>query len=638
MKIGAIAGSGMLLLFTLKFILKIKNHKAPNRVKINIKENPALKEFVDQICKKTRAPKPKAVYMDPDVNAYVSYSNMWLSLFLPIRKELTIGLGLVSCLNLSEFKAVIAHEFGHFAQRSMKIGSYIVTANTIIHDMIFTRDKWDNTLEGWKNSGSSIALVAFLMMPVIWIIRQILNLFYQFLNIMYSSLSREMEFNADKVAVSVAGSDAIVSGLWKLNHGFATWNTTLDNAYLAAQKELYVKNLYSHNHQALNRLKEEKNHILENLPEHPRGGKQFFNSSENSEVSMYASHPPNDMRQENAKSPYIACEQDDRSPWVLFDDPKARQEEMTFVIYNQYLGKKPDTYTTEEEFESFIRAESQGNELMEEYSNTFTNRFFRIPEIDSLRETLIQSSENPKAVLDRLKQQLSELMKPVAEIEALLEKLQQIAQGTSKEKFIVYNEKKYGKNRLQEIYELLMKDREGIFEENFKEWDSELCRLHYTLATETGNTSELLNFYKQHQTFNEVYKEVIGVRNQIVEKLNKLQARGQVPIEEIHLFSDDIYHYIDDLNVKIKSLNEINFIPLPNIDSIEELKGAIVTNGEFKQEKRSIFENGGFDRIMQTIESALLHCQRIDQKSVIKILEFHRQLFKEYEHKINETI
>ncbi|MGB5980858.1 MAG: M48 family metalloprotease [Nonlabens sp.] len=137
LKIGAIAGAGMLIVFTVKFIFKLKNTQPVNRIKIDLESNPKLKHFVMQICKETGAPQPKNVYADPDVNAYVSYTNMWMSLFLPTRKNLTIGLGLVSCLNLSEFKAVIAHEFGHFSQRSTKIGSYIISANTIIHDMIY---------------------------------------------------------------------------------------------------------------------------------------------------------------------------------------------------------------------------------------------------------------------------------------------------------------------------------------------------------------------------------------------------------------------------------------------------------------------------------------------------------------------
>jgi Zn-dependent protease with chaperone function len=85
---------------------------------------------------------------------------MWLNLFLPVKKELTVGLGLISCLNLSEFKAVLSHEFGHFAQSSMKIGSYIISANTIIHDLIYSRDKWDDILDQWRASDLRLSVAA----------------------------------------------------------------------------------------------------------------------------------------------------------------------------------------------------------------------------------------------------------------------------------------------------------------------------------------------------------------------------------------------------------------------------------------------------------------------------------------------
>jgi Zn-dependent protease with chaperone function len=64
---------------------------------------------------------------------------------------------------------------------------------------------------------------------------------------MYSLLSREMEFNADKVAVSTYGSDAIISALWKLDSGFEKLNTTLNKAFLASKKKIFIKNLYIQN-------------------------------------------------------------------------------------------------------------------------------------------------------------------------------------------------------------------------------------------------------------------------------------------------------------------------------------------------------------------------------------------------------
>lgn len=177
-KIGAIGGSIMLFFFTLKFIFKIKNHQPENRIKLDKNQNPRLWSFVDKICEETGAPKPRHIYVDPDVNAYVSYSNSWLSLIWPVKKDLTIGLGLVSCLNLSEFKAIVSHEFGHFAQRSMTIGSYIMSANIIIQDMIFGRDKWDDALDNWRSMDFRISFAAWIITPVIWVIRQILNLLF----------------------------------------------------------------------------------------------------------------------------------------------------------------------------------------------------------------------------------------------------------------------------------------------------------------------------------------------------------------------------------------------------------------------------------------------------------------------------
>jgi len=137
----------------------------------------------------------------------------------------------------------------------MKIGSYINSANTIIHDMIYSRDKWDDILEQWRASDLRLSAAAWAITPLIWIIRQVLALFYQFLNIMYSSFSREMEFNADKVAVSTSGSDAIISALWKLDSGFENWNITLNNAFLASKKKIFVNNLYLHNSLALKEIK-----------------------------------------------------------------------------------------------------------------------------------------------------------------------------------------------------------------------------------------------------------------------------------------------------------------------------------------------------------------------------------------------
>lgn len=621
LKFGAIAGSIMLFIFTFKFIFKLKNHPINNRIKLQKKEHAEIWEFVYQICKETGAPKPKNIYVDPDVNAYVAYSNLWLSLFFPVRKELTVGLGLVNCLNLSEFKAVISHEFGHFSQRSMTIGSYIITANNIIYDMIFSRDKWDELLAKWQSLDFRLSFAAYALLPMIWLIRQLLNLFFQLLNVLYSSLSREMEFNADKVAVKTSGSEAIISGLWKLDYGFETWNKTLNNAYLASQKQMFVKNLYIHNTNRISEISDVVKHKLKNLPNDDRGGKLFFSISENSKVGMYASHPANDKREENAKRPFIHCESDERSPWILFPNKESIQEDLSKLIYKLYWNKSPETYATEAQFEEFIREELKGESLQNEYENTFVNRFVTIPDEAILKE----NKENTKKEED-LKMSLTDLMEPIKILNTKIETLQAMSQGTTKIKEVKYEEMTFNKKNLDKGFNKMIDDREKILNENFKEWDKDFFSFYYVLANKQNKEAELLRLYNQHQLIVKFYRKVVNTRATIFNKLQRLQQSEEVSESHVVNFSSEIREMLNDLNKEINVFSNSNFVPLTNIANVDELKLAIIEGGRFTINEGNIFKNGGFDKVVSQLEIAPMNCQRIDQKSINTILLFHQEL------------
>ena len=626
MKVGAIAGAAMLFVFTLKFIFKLKNHKPNNRIMMAKDENPVLWNFIEQICIETGAPRPKNIYVDPDVNAYVAYSNMWLSLFLPVRKELTIGMGLTDCLNLSEFKAVISHEFGHFAQRSMKIGSYIISANTIIHDMIFERDKWDDILDQWRASDIRLSAAAWIVTPMIWVIRQMLNLFYQFLNVMYSSLSREMEFNADKVAVKTSGSDAIISALWKLDAGSAAWNGTVNYGILAAKKNVFVKNLYANNALAIQRDATEQKNCLNELPEDTRGGKRYFSGSEHSKTGMYASHPPNDKREDSAKIPYIFCDIDERSPWILFGQKEELQKEMTLLLYHMYLDKKPGEWEDTEVLEHFIKSETQGADLAKEYENTFSNRVLQIPNEQKLTEE-IQKIDVPNSVnLNTLKSELKKLMKPINEIESLMVKAQEIAQGTTKEKSFSFKGVEYTKKTLENGYNFLLNKREEHFNQSFETWDTSFCAFFLSLARDKGDGQELKSLYHQHKVLSFLYRSITGTKNTVYNRVVELQSNGEITKEQLHSLTASVKQSFDKLNEELNELDKLNFVKMPNIASVEELKEALVENGQFKKEHGLIFENGGFQQMMEQLETTIYNCQRIDQKSINCILILHKKL------------
>lgn len=629
LKIGAIAGAGMLFLFALKFVFKLKNNSPKNRVKLKKSENPELWEFILQICKETGAPKPKNIYVDPDVNAYVAYANPWLSLFLPIRKELTIGMALAENVNLSEFKAIMTHEFGHFAQRSMRIGSYVMTANTIIHDMIFTRDRWDNILAEWRSSDIRLSAAAWAISPVIWLIRQLLNLFYQLLNIMYSSLSREMEFNADKYAVSTTGSDPIVSGLWKLDTAFKHWGEQINLLYLACQKNITPKNIYAHFHLISKKTSLEFQHLYQALPSSNLGGKQFFNHQVNSAVGMYASHPPNNLREANAKTPYISCETDDRSPLVLFGSLAQLQEDLTALIYEQYLNKKPNEYSEFAQFEAFKASELQHNHLHEAYEKTFEQRFLTIPIDLEIKAALVDLSNVPQGISE-MKLSLSQLMSPIVKLDELMIEIQKMARGESKNKSITYKGVKYGKKELQKAFNLITQEKEEQLNTTFIAWDKQFCEFHYAIAKTIQKEDNLLALYHQHKMMVQIFRTVLDGNKSIMQKLTYLQSKGEVQPSELTEYQEEINEHLSKFNQAINSDRLAHFIPLPNIESHEAYKKSIVENGQFAAATGKIFENGQFDLTLQAIQTAINHLQRIDLASVGTILHEHHQLLEEY--------
>jgi Zn-dependent protease with chaperone function len=626
LKISSIVGSMALFVFALKFVFKLKNHVPINRIKLTSQKQPEIWKFVNQICDETGSPRPKSIYIDPDVNAYVKYSNTWLSLFLPVSKELTIGTGIINGLNLSEFKAVISHEFGHFSQKSMRIGSYIMSANTIIHDMIFTRDAWDTFLENWKATDIRLSFGAWILTPIVWGIRQILALFYQLLNFMYSSLSREMEFNADKVAVQTSGSEAIVSALWKLNDAHDIWSKTLKHAYQASQKKLFSSNLYLHHQEALSEYMPIQEEKIQALPQHTLGGKQFFSGSEFSKVSMYASHPSNDLRELSAKTPFVACLADERSPWILFKDQEQLQQDMTKLVYTQYLDLKPENPKSTDEFKHFIQLEVKSNQLLSEYENTFEHRFFTIfPEIEY--ENMI--SDLPilkKTDFDELKQELKKLHEPLHHIDAKLIQAQELAMGTTKLKTLEYNGITYTKKNIENAFQFLISEKNRIINETFPEWDKKFAAYHLSLANQLDKKNLLWGYYQQHENINELYKLVLGVKSELYEKFEKLKSLEQVLPSDLNTYSIQAQTYFKQLNDKISSWNSDLFIPLPNIETFDEMKETIVDGGEFKPEKGAIFENGGLSRIFNKLENAIVQLQRLDQKNIGEILNLHQEL------------
>lgn len=215
--IGLFAAGLLVFYFLIKFIFKKHRTNLDGLHEITAEDEPELFKLIDEVAEQVGTQKPKHVYLNHEVNAFVFYDSSFWSMFLPIRKNLAIGVGLLYGTTQQEFKAILAHEFGHFSQKSMKVGSYVYQVNRIIINMLYDNQGYFNTLNWFSSISDYFYLFAKMALSVVNAVQNILRKLYELVNLKFYALSREMEFHADQVAAEVAGAQALISGLNRLD-------------------------------------------------------------------------------------------------------------------------------------------------------------------------------------------------------------------------------------------------------------------------------------------------------------------------------------------------------------------------------------------------------------------------------------
>lgn len=213
--------------FMLKSLFFVRKGSGSDGIEITRAEQPRLFAFLDRLADEAGAPRPHRVFLSGAVNAAVFYDLSLLNLVFPSRKNLEIGLGLVNVLSLGEFKAVCAHEFGHFAQRSMAVGRWVYTAQQIAAHIVGARGALDKFLDGLSRVDIRIAWVGWLLRTIVWALRALIDSLFRLVLIAQRALGRDMEMQADLVAVSLAGSDALVEALHKMPAADDAWDRTV---------------------------------------------------------------------------------------------------------------------------------------------------------------------------------------------------------------------------------------------------------------------------------------------------------------------------------------------------------------------------------------------------------------------------
>ncbi|PYC68360.1 peptidase [Streptomyces tateyamensis] len=164
----------------------------PHAVAVTAQDQPELWEEIRAAALVTGERPPDEVYLVGDVNAGVAEQSRLLGL-LPGRRRMLLGLPLLAGLTITQLRAVLTHEFGHYGNRDTRLGGITMRGRqAVLH-----------TVEVFRRGGT-------------WMHFSIGRLYAGYAR-MYlrasQSVARDQELAADQVAAQHAGRDATASAL-----------------------------------------------------------------------------------------------------------------------------------------------------------------------------------------------------------------------------------------------------------------------------------------------------------------------------------------------------------------------------------------------------------------------------------------
>ena len=219
-----VVAGGVVMFFMVKPLLARPAKTPVEPLELTREREPRLFAFIEEICRQVRAPIPRRVQVDCQVNASAGFLRSRLGV-LTSDLVLTIGLPLAAGLSVRELGGVLAHEFGHFAQGGgMRLTAVVRGINSWFARVVYERDEWDEKLTHWsKEADGRVSAVLGLARGAVWISRRCLA------GLMWSGhaiscfMMRQMEYDADSYEIKFAGTDAFTRTSARLRElGLAT--------------------------------------------------------------------------------------------------------------------------------------------------------------------------------------------------------------------------------------------------------------------------------------------------------------------------------------------------------------------------------------------------------------------------------
>jgi len=615
-----LAVSGVtLVVFLFKFVFLKSISNTEGFREITKVQHPQLFQIIEDLTIEIGTDVPKKVFITEQVNASVFYDSSFWSMIFPVRKNLMIGYSLVNASTKDELKGILAHEFGHFSQRSMKVGSYVYNCNRVIYNLVYENNSFEETIERYGNSHYilkfTFLLAAFIVRGFQWILKKV----YEFLNISYLSLSREMEFHADAVATHIVGSDTMIDSLLRMDLADKAYNSVVEFVNEKYSEEKKISNLFSLQKDVLQFFGELNN--LEFKGRYPLVTIDEIDKYQKSRLiikDQWASHPTTEERVKKIKELNIKkTNPNNAEANVLFDNTAVLEEKLTDLFYNDLEVKKLEQINVDEVFNAY-KAYYKSVTFNTEYNGYYD---YKNPILESSQISKIYSL---LAFEELFSDEMIDLVNSYNALSSDFNNLKFITVEKHEIKTFDFDGVKYNKNQAGGLLEDLNKEKEAL-EAKIQVHDEKIH--HYFL--EQAKINDAL---PKWQKLYDIYVYCDKLYDLGFEETQKLEKQLEFLHQELNL--DVIYKHLKTLKNSeevykkhLKILEELDLYQEIISDDLKEIVAAYINHNDLY-----IKGNAWNDESLNTLFSCLRLLPHIHSRLMFvskkQLLDFQIEMIK----------
>jgi hypothetical protein len=251
---------------------------------------------------------------------------------------------------------------------------------------------------------------------------------------------------------------------------------------------------------------------------------------------MWATHPSNYDREQNAKAQYFRTTFDERSPWLLFENPDELKEKVTYKFYRViFKAPKGVVLAEPEEIQGFIEEERAETTFDPRYQGLYD---FRDVEPGSIADLVVDAKTNAWTL-----QQLAHTHATLYGVEVKhqaqvhnkrLEEfniLQAIANGWHRPKNdeIDFRGELYGMDEAKRLVKKVQKELKRD-QESFQELDRKVFLCYYQMAVHIDQqlADELRHRYDFHLALQRIWRNLKTQEASVGGALGFLQGKTQL--------------------------------------------------------------------------------------------------------------